>query len=156
MMGRTHMAFGAGAGLLVAPLFGASIVPFVALSTFASLLPDVDHENSKINRVLPITRWIPVLFKHRGFFHSIFPPLMLYAFFWALNLQTLGLPLMVGYLAHLGSDCLTRLGCNLLHPFSTFRIQGPVLTDGLMEYILFGCVMVANGALVLSSIGMFG
>lgn len=153
MMGRTHMAVGFLAGLLALPFTDLNPIIFVALAVFASLLPDVDHENSKINRLLPITRIVPMFFSHRGFFHSVFPPLMLYASVaYLAGLPQIALALTVGYCSHLISDCCTRLGCNLIHPLSTFRIQGPIFTDGLMEYVLFGCVMVANGALLVVKI----
>ncbi|MBI4146524.1 metal-dependent hydrolase [Candidatus Woesearchaeota archaeon] len=145
MMGRTHMAIGFLVGLLVLPFVQPdNSLLFVFLVTFASLWPDVDHENSKINRLLPITRWIPRVFVHRGFFHSVFPALILYGVFWYFGLAWIGLPLALGYLTHLASDCLTRLGCNLLHPVSTFRIQGFVWTDGLVEFALFGVVVVLD------------
>ncbi len=152
MMGRTHMAIGFLAGLLALPFVDLNPLIFLPLVVFASLLPDVDHENSKINRLLPITRVIPMFFSHRGFFHSIFPPLALYGVVWYAGLPQIALALTVGYCSHLLSDCCTRLGCNLIHPLSTFRIQGPIFTDGLMEYVLFGGVMVANGALIVVKI----
>ena len=148
-MGRTHMAIGALAGLLLFPLFDIQPVAFVLLALFGALLPDVDHEKSKINRLIPITKIIPVFFKHRGFFHSVFPVVILYGAFWYAGLLSLGIPLAIGYVVHLLSDCFTRLGCNLLHPFSTFRIQGFILTDGLMEYAVFGLAIITDVALVI-------
>lgn len=147
-MGRTHMAFGFLAGMLTYPLFGANWLLFVPLATIGALFPDVDHENSKINKTLPVTRWIPTFFKHRGIFHSIFAPIILYVIFYSANLKTIGLPLTIGYLAHLASDCLTQSGCNLLHPLSNFRISGFVRTDGAMELIIMGAVLLANILLV--------
>lgn len=147
-MGRTHMAIGFLAGLLALPFTDLHPFLFLPLVVFASLWPDVDHENSKINRLVPVTRFVPVFFSHRGFFHSVFPPAAIYGAFWYAGLPQIALALTVGYCSHLLSDCCTRLGCNLIHPLSTFRIQGPIFTDGLMEYVLFGAVMVANGALI--------
>jgi len=144
MMGRTHMAIGFLVGLLTFTFFGANPFLFVALVTFGALLPDVDHENSKINRLLPVTRWIPAFFKHRGFFHSVFPAVILFGVFWYFQLLTFGLPLAIGYLVHIASDCLTKLGCNLLYPITTIRIQGFIMTDGFMEFLTFGLVMIAN------------
>ena len=152
MMGRTHMAFGFLAGMLTFPIFGANWLIFLPLAVFGSLFPDVDHENSKINRMLPVTRWIPTVFKHRGFFHSIFPAIILYAGFHLAGLNYIGLPLTIGYLAHLGSDCLTRTGCNLLHPISSFRISGFIMTDGAMELITLGAVMFADTLLVVKHV----
>jgi len=143
------MAIGLLAGLLVLSFTSLSPLLFLPLVVFASLWPDVDHENSKINRLVPVTRVVPIFFSHRGFFHSVFPPLAIYGLIYYAGLPQIALALTVGYCSHLLSDCFTRLGCNLIHPLSTFRIQGPIFTDGLMEYILFGTVMVANGALIV-------
>jgi inner membrane protein len=144
MMGRTHMAIGLLAGLLLFPILHQPWYYFIPLAILGSLLPDVDHENSKINRMLPITKWIPKVFEHRGFFHSIFPAVILYTVFYYGGLEYIGLPLTVGYLSHLASDCMTRLGCNLLHPVSHFKIQGPVTTDGIMEIITLGGVLLLD------------
>ena len=149
MMGRTHMAVGFLAGILMFPVFGANWLVFIPLVVLGSLFPDVDHKNSKINRLLPITRWVPMVFKHRGFFHSIFPPVLLYAGFHYAQLDVVGIPLTIGYLTHLGSDCLTRMGCNLLHPISNFRIQGFMHTNGLMELITLGGVLLLDAVLVV-------
>jgi len=152
MMGRTHMAFGFLAGMLLFPIFKADWLLFVPLATIGALFPDVDHQNSKINRMIPITRWIPAFFKHRGFFHSIWPALILYGLFHFAKLDIIGIPLTIGYVAHLASDCLTRMGCNLLHPFSTLRIQGFIHTDGLMELITLGGVLLVDVFLVVKHV----
>ncbi len=152
MMGRTHLAIGLLAGLVLFPFFHQPWYIFIPLVVFASLLPDVDHQNSKINRMLPITRWIPAVFAHRGFFHSIFPAIIIYAGFYFAKLEHIGLPLALGYSSHLASDCFTRLGCNLLHPVSTFRIQGPIMTNGLMELLTLGSVLLLDALLVVKHI----
>lgn len=155
MMGRTHLAVGLLAGLLLFSFSDIHPFLFVALAAFGALLPDVDHENSKINRILPVTRWIPSFFPHRGFFHSVFPVIIIYGIFIFAGLPGLGVPLVAGYVSHIISDCLTRLGCNLLYPVSTFRIQGFVQTGGLMELLVFACVMLVSAALVLEHIAVF-
>ena len=152
MMGRTHLAIGLLAALLLLPVIGQTWYIFIPLILLGSLLPDVDHENSKINKMLPITRWIPKVFAHRGFFHSIFPAIIIYAGFYFAKLEYIGLPLAIGYTSHLASDCFTRLGCNLLHPVSTFRIRGPVMTNGLMELITLGGVILLDALLVIKHI----
>ena len=72
-MANTHMAFGFLAGLLFLPMWNHSWFIFIPLCILGSLIPDIDHEKSKINKLFPITKWVPKLFKHRGFFHTIFP-----------------------------------------------------------------------------------
>ncbi len=152
MMGRTHMAFGFLAGVVFYGVFHANWLIFIPLAVFGSLLPDIDHHNSKINRIIPVTQIVPTLFKHRGFFHSIWPAGILYFGFSAVGLGVYGIPLTVGYLSHLFSDCLTKLGCNLLHPLSTFRVQGFIYTDGPMELITLGVVYCLGALLVLQHI----
>lgn len=149
MMGRTHMTFGLLAGILLLPAFGQPWYLFIPLAMLGSLLPDVDHENSKINKMIPLTRWIPAFFKHRGFFHSIFPVIGILVACHYFSLDVVGLPLSIGYLAHLLSDCLTKMGCNLLHPISTFRIQGFIETGGTMELFVFVGMIILNGLLLV-------
>lgn len=146
MMAHTHMLFGLLAGLLFFP--GYEWYVFIPLCVLGALLPDVDHENSKINHMLPVTRWVPSFFQHRGFFHSIYPPLILLFAFHYFGLGNIGLPLAIGYVSHLLSDCLTVSGCNLLHPFATMRVQGFINTGSVGEFIVMGVVGSIN-ALVL-------
>ena len=146
MMFKTHVAFGFLAGLLCLKFFSVSNpILFITLVVLASALPDIDHPNSKLGSKFRI---IGFLFEHRGFFHSVFPAIVLFAVLWYANLMIIGLPLTIGYVVHLASDCLTRLGCNLLYPVSTFRIQGFVMTDGLMEFLIFAGVSVADASLL--------
>lgn len=139
-MYATHMGFGLLAGIILAPFLGintlADKIIFIALTTFASLLPDIDHEGSKINQFFPITRRFARLFKHRGFFHSIFPALIIYILFDWLGFSLVAKGIAIGYLAHLASDCLTFMGVGLLHPIAHFKIEGPLKTGGLMEAAL--------------------
>ncbi|MBI4144985.1 metal-dependent hydrolase [Candidatus Woesearchaeota archaeon] len=147
MLGRTHIAIGILLALLLLPFISVpSKLLFVALVAFGSLLPDVDHENSKINKVIPVTRWIPKLFKHRGFFHSIFPVIIIYGVFWYFNERFIGLSLAFGYLTHLFSDSLTRMGVNFLHPVSTWHMRGPIETGTIFETAIFIGVLVGIGA----------
>lgn len=149
MMGRTHIAFGLLVGLLTYSIFHQKWYFFIPLAMLGSLLPDIDHEKSKINRIIPVTKVVPLLFKHRGFFHSVFPVIIIYALFHHSNLDIIGVPLAVGYSAHLLSDCFTRMGCNLLYPLSKFRIQGFIHTNGAAELIVLGGILLADALLVL-------
>ena len=147
-MWRTHVAFGLLSGLLFFKHFNAAWFVFLPLAMLGSLFPDVDHENSKINKVLPVTKIVPALFKHRGFFHSIWPAAIFYLGFHLARLDYIGIPLAIGYLAHLVSDGLTEAGCNLLHPVTTMRIQGFIRTNSTMELAAFAIALVIDGFLV--------
>ena len=140
MMANTHMVFGFLAALVFNPVFNQKWYFFFPLVIIGSILPDVDHENSKINSLLPITRWVPKFFEHRGFFHSVFPAAIIYVSLHLAGLDWIGIPLALGYLAHLVSDCFTKMGCNLLHPFATMRVQGFINTGGVSEFIFMGVV----------------
>ncbi|MBW3019536.1 metal-dependent hydrolase [Candidatus Woesearchaeota archaeon] len=139
-MARTHMTFGLLAGLVMFPVFHQAWYLFIPFAVLGSLFPDVDHENSKINKMVPVTKWVPKFFRHRGFFHSIFPALIIYLVFHYAKLDIVGIPVAIGYFSHLFSDALTKSGVNLLHPASTLRVQGFIETGGAIELIVFGAV----------------
>ena len=145
MMGHTHMAFGFLGGLLsYTVLAPAHPIMFVGIATLAALLPDVDHEGSRINKMFPVTKWVAKLFKHRGFFHSMFPAAGLYFGFWYFGAEWIGSALALGYLTHLFSDSLTKMGVNLLHPIATLRVQGFIQTGGMWEMATLGIVLAVS------------
>ena len=142
MLGRTHIAFGFLAGVLLHPYIGGDPFLFYLLIAIGALLPDVDHQGATINNLIPVTKVIPVFFKHRGFFHSIFPALILYAGFWVTGRELLAIPLVIGYAAHLISDSITIMGVNFLYPFSRFILKGPLKTGTIQEHVVFVIVWV--------------
>ena len=150
MLGRTHIAIGVLCALFALPFVSVpSKIVFVVLVGFGALLPDVDHENSKINKICPVTRIVPKFFKHRGFFHSLFPPALLVLAGWYFHEQFLLYSLAFGYLTHLASDGLTKMGVNYLHPLSTWHMRGPVETGTLFETAIFIGVLVGIGLKLL-------
>ena len=145
-MFKTHLALGFLIGFVVAALFNVVYpVLFVILVTLLSALPDIDHPKSKYGRKLFfISIPISLFFKHRGFFHSIFPPAILALIFVYFNLNYLALAVFVGYVSHLIGDATTKEGINFLHPFATFRVQGPLTTGGLLEKVIFFGLILVN------------
>ncbi len=139
MMFKTHLAFGFLVGLLSLKVLDTNHpILFILLVTLFSSLPDIDHPKSKIGRKLFFISWpISLVFKHRGFFHSIFPPLILFFVLNYFNFNFLAVALAIGYLSHLIGDSITKEGINFLHPISKFRIQGPIRTGAFLEKILF-------------------
>ena len=117
-------------------------VVFVSAVIIGSVLPDIDHHRSLLNRLVPVTRLVPRFFKHRGFFHSVFPAVILFAVFSSFGLLKYGIPIVIGYASHLLSDSFTRLGVNFLYPLTQFRIQGPITTGGLVESVVFVVVII--------------
>src|SRR3989338_2639180 len=138
MMFKTHLVFGLLIALISLNFLEVSYpILFVVLVTLFSSLPDIDHPRSKIGRkIFFISIPISFIFKHRGFFHSIFPPTILFFILYYSNLEYLGLAVAVGYIAHLLGDMITKQGINFLNPITTFRIQGPIRTGGFLESIL--------------------
>jgi len=137
MMGKTHLAIGAVLALAMLPVLNpANKIVFVAIAVGCALLPDLDHPNSTINNRLIITKPISWFFRHRGFLHSIWPLAIGFLALSAYN-PVYATAFIVGYASHLIGDAITKEGINFLHPFSTFRIQGPFLTGTLAESIFF-------------------
>lgn len=142
MLAKTHVAFGILAGLLTLKYANISNeLLFIALVIIGVFLPDVDHPESKINNSLKITKIIPFFFSHRGFFHSIFAAILIFAGLWYWLGFIYGFGLFVGYVSHLLSDALTVSGVNFLHPVAKFRIRGPVQTGTFAEVIIFFAVI---------------
>lgn len=154
MMFRTHLAFGFLIGILSLKIIETSHpVIFIALVTIFTSLPDIDHPKSKIGRKLFFISWpISLIFKHRGFFHSIFPPLILFFTFRYLKLEFIAFPLLIGYLSHLIGDSLTKEGINFLHPVSKFTIKGPIRTGGILEAAIFILIVILDVILTIKAL----
>lgn len=119
----------------------------------SSLLADIDHRNSLINRINPLS-FITSSFKHRGFTHTI------------LGMVSLGVPIMVlgygssyvllgygvGYMSHLIADSLTTMGVMWMYPMSRKYYRFPISfkTGGIGENICIG-VMIVVGIVLLAS-----
>ena len=141
MLNKTHFVFGILFGLLALPLvtidsFFRYVIYFLLIA-LGVLLPDMDHSESYINRKLIITKIFAFVFKHRGFLHSIYFPLILGIIMWLYFGFFYGFALFIGYISHILSDALTVSGVNLLHPFSHLHIRGFVKTGSLLERIIF-------------------
>ncbi len=150
-MFKTHLAFGFLIGLLSLKFINITYpFLFVPLVMIFSSLPDIDHPRSKIGRKLFFISYpISWVFKHRGFFHSIFPILILFFGLSYFHLNFLAFAVAIGYLAHLLGDAMTKEGINFLHPISTFRIQGPITTGAKLESIVFVLIIVLDIIYVL-------
>ncbi|MBI4148462.1 metal-dependent hydrolase [Candidatus Woesearchaeota archaeon] len=138
------MAIGLLVALIAAPVLASDQkVVFVVLVVFGSLLPDVDHKGSKINRLLPVTKLVATFFRHRGFFHSIFPPLIILGIGYYYEFILVAQALAIGYLSHLLSDSFTKLGVNYLYPVSQFRVMGFIEVGTIWESVLFAGVILS-------------
>ena len=138
MMYKTHLVFALFIGSFLFSFFSESFF-FLFLVCIGALLPDIDHPESFFGRrIKPLSTFISEVFGHRGFFHSLFVPLLIYAILAIVFDQFfIGLSLSVGYLSHLIGDAFTQKGVNFLHPFSTFKISSFLVTGSFVEYIIF-------------------
>lgn len=145
MRWNSHLIFGLLIGLIWISFFGVSNkYMFIGFVLFASLLPDIDHPQSKLGRkVKPISWLVNKVFGHRGVLHSIFPAIILYfVFVYAIGWKTVGMGLSVGFVSHLMSDALTKEGINFTHPVAQTRISGFIKTGGAMEWVFFLVVSI--------------
>lgn len=154
MMYKTHFIFAFLISLLLISYFPIKEkLFFITLILVSSFIPDIDNTNSKISKEFKISSFIlNKLFSHRGFFHSLLFPLILY---FILNLiigfREIALAIFSGISSHLFLDMLTKDGISLFAPFSNKRIRGFIKTNGLIEKIFF----IVLFALVLLSLQFF-
>ena len=121
MTGKTHITGGIALSLLICNDFVSFILVLVG-----SILPDIDHNNSTLGKIIPI---IPKILKHRGIMHSIWVPLIL---------LFINKPIFYGYCLHLMFDILTKNGIKPLNPIFNFSIKIPLIkTGGIFEKMIF-------------------
>lgn len=150
MLWHTHLAFGFLAGLALLPFvnYGNKYI-FFAFVLLGALLPDIDKPESKIGSKLGIiSKLIKGIFGHRGIVHTFWGMLVICGLFWLFASRQYGTALFIGFFSHLIIDGFTKKGVNILHPFSRFRIAGPMHTGKLGEFLLFA-VIIALIALML-------
>lgn len=141
MLARTHSVFGILFGLICMRLLNFNSVSdylaYFLLIQISVLLPDLDHPKARIHNNIIFSKIIAFIFKHRGFLHSIFPPIIL-AFFLQFYLgRFYALPVLIGYFSHLISDGLTKQGVKLFYPFFNFKLRGLLKTGSKTEKVLF-------------------
>ena len=132
----THIVFALLIVILILP-FVENAAVFTAVVLFASLLPDIDQKNARIHRYLPFTRWIQSIFDHRGIFHSLMVPVLLFSILYITGYVEIGMAVVLGYCSHLAIDSLTPHGVFYLYPLHGFHVKGFVKVGGLVEMGLF-------------------
>ena len=143
MMYKTHLSFALLVSLVMYQLLNLSpfLIVFVLASSF---IPDLDHTNSKIGRKFSTSSFIiNKIFSHRGFFHSILLPLIMYFIFaFILDRKDLALAIFLGISSHLFLDLLTKEGISLFAPFSDKRIKGFIKTNSFSEKVFFIIILL--------------
>lgn len=119
MMGMSHAAFGLFLYGLIAGIFGDLTVSHLAVAALAAWIPDVDHPQSAIGRILfPLSIWLNKKYGHRTVTHCL-------RFVLIMSLVTLPLIIIgwrywlavpIGVFAHLMSDGMTVSGVPLMYP----------------------------------------
>ncbi len=134
MKGTTH----ALAGLVAGIVFYSSPIP-ILLVVVGALFPDIDKVGSTISKRLPFGRSISTVvelsFTHRGFFHSLWIPALLFVTTHTTSYfpQPTSYPLLLGYCSHLVLDACTLSGIRPLYPFNMFHVKGNIKTGGWKE-----------------------
>lgn len=138
MLGRDHQITTAAVALTIASwtpgldFEPVSMACFVVPATITALAPDLDSENSIASQ--KTSKFFSVIFKHRGFLHSIFGWLLwTFLCYKIVGWLTGGfgfdnwyeswswmfyLGLSFGYLAHLIEDSFSAAGVRWLNPFT--------------------------------------
>lgn len=143
MLFRTHTAFSllVFVFLMQRFLFENKYL-FLTFLLFFSLLPDVDYYNSKIGgKIKPISYVLNFIFKHRGLFHSLVIPLVIFLMLYILSIE-LAFAALIGYLSHLFLDCFNPKGIMPFYPFSRKKIRGFIKTGSWLENLLFVGILV--------------
>lgn len=152
MLAREHALTGVAAGLATAPIIGVLHPPaipiWVLTVTAASYLPDIDHRNSTVTRLLLITRltsWtIRRAATHRGVTHSaLFAAGLGFAVTAVSGWVWLGAAICVGCLTHDAGDALTSGGVPLLWPLKCRLRLGLFTTGGWVERAIVPAGLVA-------------
>ena len=144
MMYYTHLAFGFLVSLISIDILDINNkLLFILIATFFSIFPDIDERKSKIGKKYKFaSRIINFLFGHRGFFHSIYIPLILYFIFYSISVE-IGIAVLVGYFSHLLMDAMTRHGIRPLYPIINRKINGFIKTNSLFEKIIFLIIILS-------------
>ncbi len=157
MRGRTHLVGGITVGLMLITQTELPVldkVTVMALSSFTSLLPDIDTDTSTISNMLkPLRRLHGLItspFKfgsHRGITHSLLYALLLALPF--IKIPIFALAVFLGISSHILLDMISGGVC-LFSPLSNKRIRlGSIKTNSFMEWICFGVIMTIAGLTVV-------
>lgn len=148
---RTHIVFSLFLGLLIIKFINIkNQILFLFIILFSSILPDIDEKTSTISKKIKwLARPINFLFKHRGFFHSLYIPILISIIFIIFKQYLLALAILIGYLSHLILDSLTKSGIKPLNPIIKLKFKGKTKTGGLFDNILFISLLILDFAMML-------
>lgn len=143
MLFKTHLAFAFLIGLyLIDFLKIKNQILFIIVLLFFSVFPDIDKSSSKIFKKLKPFSYPAVIFRHRGIFHTIYFPLLIFLVLYIIDLKLLSLTVLIGYLLHLFLDLITKKGIALFYPLSKKRIKGFIKVGSLTENMIFVVLII--------------
>lgn len=125
----------------VALLFGCAFI--------GSLLPDIDHPNSKINKYNPLSAIICSFTKHRSITHSLLWMVIvsLVSILFKVNLWAI-LGLNIGILSHLILDMMNPTGVPLFYPNKKMYHVCSISTGSAGEWCVLGMMGLIFGVIV--------
>lgn len=128
----------------VALLFSCAII--------GSILPDIDHPNSKINKYNPLSSFICAIVKHRTFTHSLLWMVVVSLIGLLLKVNTWAiLGLNIGILSHLILDMLNPTGVPLLYPYKKKFHVCSISTSSAGEWGVLGLMIIAVGYIIIGA-----
>lgn len=151
-MFKTHLAFSLFIGLIIIRMSNIeNQILFLIFLLFFSVFPDIDEKTSKVSKKIKFLSYpINLISKHRGFFHTIYPPLLLFLLFFMINKKNIGIAILAGYLSHLFLDSLTKSGVKILKPFFKLKFYGFFKVGKFFDYFLFLLFFIADVYLVIN------
>lgn len=130
-LGRTHVLISLVVYSIISKYvhIDKPVIYVIPLLIFATLLPDIDHKNSKIGKFSSLHE----VLDHRGITHTLAALVVL-----SLPVLLLGgteyfLVFWIGYSLHLIGDCFNIVGVKLLYPFSNRRVSLGLVKVGSSE-----------------------
>jgi len=119
------------------------IEPSVTLAIAAmmgAILPDIDLPTSKIGKKVKIG----YLLEHRGFFHSLFAPILFSAIIYMFFRKEIAIAFFFGYLSHIVLDALNYKGIMPFAPLNRWKIKGFVKSGGVIDFVLFVIIVAVD------------
>ncbi|MFH1770441.1 MAG: metal-dependent hydrolase [archaeon] len=140
MLGRTHIAIALFIFLLVLNIFSfENYLLFLLLLIIGSLLPDIDRSSSYLGR---FAGTLPLVFSHRGFFHSAYAMILFSAVVYFIGGFLLAIAFSIGYFSHLVFDSFTKKGVAFF--LIDRKIKGPFVSGGLFDKFVFSFILLLN------------
>src|SRR3989344_8592059 len=104
MLFLTHILFAILSSVVFLKFQSYNQLFFIVIASVSSAVPDIDTMKSKISRRLPVfgfASWL--LFGHRGLFHSLLFPAVLFILVLPFS-DLAATAIVLGYISHLAAD----------------------------------------------------